>query len=411
MRFKALWCVLFSLALVGMTGCGDDSSGGGSTGEGLLGPGGGSGGGDSNSTASNATVNNSTVSNNGTMDSNGTMTRTLAILGNGAHTMDAVVADRMLGAPEGLAGPRDLEFKPDAEMELWVLNQDDNSMTIVQNVGSPIQDIMTVSHFSGGHFMIKPMSLAFGQMGKLATIHETDEITQPTTPADFMGPTLHSSRLNEFDGGHGGHMDMLHNSPNGVGIAWERDNIYWIFDGYHSAITRYNFNSDHGLGGSDHSDGEVDRFIEGEVTRVPGVLSKLVFDQTTQMIYIADSGNNRILMLDPESGIVGGRISPNYDGIRQNMRDNAEFSVVVDGAVDDVMVRPSGIVLHNDVLFVTDNARGRILGFDRADGTLIDYLDTGLPDGALMGIAFDASGHLYYVDAASEEVWRVKPLM
>ncbi|MEL6179569.1 MAG: hypothetical protein AAFS10_11485, partial [Myxococcota bacterium] len=152
MRIQSLWYVLvLSLLLVGMTGCGDETDGGGSTaGDGsILGPdgsGGGDGTGDSNST--------------GGGDSNTTTeTRTLAVLGNGAHTMDAVAAMALVGPQEGLFGPRDLEFKPDADMELWVVNRNDNSMTIIQDAGGAAMDIMTVSHFSGGHFMVNPISL------------------------------------------------------------------------------------------------------------------------------------------------------------------------------------------------------------------------------------------------------------
>ena len=35
-----------------------------------------------------------------------------------------------------------------------------------------------------------------------------------------MGPTLWDGNLNIYDGGHASHLDMLHNSPNGAGIAW-----------------------------------------------------------------------------------------------------------------------------------------------------------------------------------------------
>ena len=61
-------------------------------------------------------------------------------------------------------------------------------------------------------------------------------------------------------------------------------------------------------------------------------------------------------------------------------------------------------------LYVADNANGRILGYDRMDGSLIDYLDTGLGDGALMGITFDSMGSLYFVDTDRQQVIKVSPL-
>ena len=50
-------------------------------------------------------------------------------------------------------------------------------------------------------------------------------------PSDFMGPTLWTSNINTFSGSgpyHRGHYDMLHNSPNGKGIAWDEGNAYWL---------------------------------------------------------------------------------------------------------------------------------------------------------------------------------------
>ena len=38
---------------------------------------------------------------------------------------------------------------------------------------------------------------------------------------------------------HAGHLDMLHNSPNGAGLAWAGGNVYWYYDGYHHALARY----------------------------------------------------------------------------------------------------------------------------------------------------------------------------
>ena len=48
---------------------------------------------------------------------------------------------------------------------------------------------------------------------------------------------------------------MLHQSPFSIGIAAETDNIYWLFDGFHNTIAKYNFQDphpDHEHGGEDH---------------------------------------------------------------------------------------------------------------------------------------------------------------
>ena len=58
------------------------------------------------------------------------------------------------------------------------------------------------------------------------------------------------------------------------------------------------------------------------------------------------------------------------------------------------------------MIFTNDNRTGRIWAFDM-DGNLVDYLDTGLDDGALMGMDFDADGNLWVVDAENDEVLRI----
>lgn len=83
-----------------------------------------------------------------------------------------------------------------------------------------------------------------------ATAQEEEEPTPYTgnAPWDFMGLTLFTATPSDFDGGHGRHYDMLHNSPNGAGIAWEADNVYWVFDGNNKSLTRSNFNQNHDAG-------------------------------------------------------------------------------------------------------------------------------------------------------------------
>lgn len=354
----------------------------------------------------------------------GVCTEGLEILGNGGHTTDDVEMTEVKG---GMRDPMDLEFHPDRTEELWVVNQGNNSMWIGTDVGRGGSNGRFVSEDSGDHFMVFPASLAFGDSGCtstisnrpstdldtgrcLATIHETDQPTPYTNnaPGTFMGPTLWTGDSQMFDAGHASHFDMLHNSPNGMGIAWEDGNTYWVFDGYHSSITRYKFTGDHGPGGASHSDGDVARFVAGQVSRVANVPSHLEFDRDTDLLFIADTGNNRVAVLDTTSGSRGGRVGPNYDGTAQYEIDGASLSTLVEG--DDIgLEQPSGLAIHDDTVFVSDHATGRILALTK-DGELIDWLDTGLGQGALKGIAFHPeSGDLYFVDAKGQRVMKVTP--
>ncbi|MBN95150.1 MAG: hypothetical protein CL928_13950 [Deltaproteobacteria bacterium] len=350
---------------------------------------------------------------------------TLAILGGGDHTTDSLSITTMVERADGLDVPTDLEFNPTADNQLWITNRGDNTVLVVLDVDSdnPEPDLRT--SFGADHFLVKPSALAFSDNGNFATIHEEDDFTQGPppmgTPADFMGPTLWSSHLGDagqhpdghapYDGGHGSHLDMLHNSPNGMGIAWEEDNVFWVFDGAHSSITRYDFHDDHGPGGSDHSDGEIARYVEGEVDRDSDVPSHMVLDHDTGLLYIADTGNSRIAVLDTNEGSKGANVSPNYDMCELYEMDDGELETLVDG--EDVNLRkPSGIALHDDVLYVSDNRSSVIFGFS-LEGELIDWVDLERPreDGAdyggLMGLEFDDDGNLWAVDAQEEEVIKI----
>jgi len=342
----------------------------------------------------------------------------IPVLGSGAHTPESVTQTVLATADDGLDIPRDVAFNPSTAGELWIVNRaraGSESMTVLAGVGTGSVTSNTYRGPGAQHFMAQPSALAFGEAGTLATIHETDDLTQGVggTPADFMGPTLHDATLPGFDAGHASHLDMLHNTPNGMGIAWEgAGNVYWVFDGYHSSLTRYDFRTDHGRGGADHSDAEVQRFVEGEVTWVENVPSHLEVDAELRLLYVADTGNNRIATLDIESGTPGGTIPGYfYDGLansQMTMMTETGLTTLIDGSAQG-MSQPSGLAIAGSLLFVGDHGTGIIYGFDRLTGALLDYLDTGLGGGALGGLTVDADGNLYYASTLMNEVVRVSP--
>ncbi len=338
----------------------------------------------------------------------GALPKGVPVLGNGAHELAAVRSTVIATSADGLAGPRDLEFSNYEAEQLWIVNHDTPSVTIIFGAGAPGQGASTRSSMGSEHFLSKVSAIAFGTAGTLATAQEEDQITQPTTPDTFMGPTLWTADSGIFDGGHDTHLDMLHNSPDAVGIAWDHDNVYWVFDGFHRSLTRFDFHADHGLGGEDHSDGEVARYVEGEVGYMPGVGSHVDLDHATGLLYVADTANQRIAVLDTSTGSKGAAIAPNYDDDVQYRMDGAKLWTLVDGKVAD-LVQPSGLALHDGLLFVGDNATGRIHAF-AIDGRAIDFLQTDLAPGALGGIAFDPNGRLYFTDTSSARVLRIEPI-
>ncbi|HEY0134561.1 MAG TPA: hypothetical protein VGB85_10785, partial [Nannocystis sp.] len=209
-------------------------------------------------------------------------------------------------AADGLNVVRDLEFHPGAPDQLWTYNMLSHGVVIFFAPGSAEQTSEVRIDAYGQHFMAYVSSAAFGVDGKFATCQESrnEWNVGPQKPDDFMGPALWSADLDIFAKVHqevppnpleGSHLDMLHQSPLCMGIAHDTANVYWIFDGKNSDIVRYDFQTDHGPGGGDHSDGVITRYYDAEVTRIANIPGHLEIDHATGMLYVADTGGGRIM--------------------------------------------------------------------------------------------------------------------
>ncbi len=307
--------------------------------------------------------------------------------------------------------PTGLAFNPDAPNELWLVNRATDFATILYDPGLATTQSKRLHDPDALHFMHVPTGIAFGtkrygMKGSWGTCGESDN------PAghhnSFMGPALFSSDLAIFAkptaSGLGSHLDMLHDSPFCMGIAYEQDNIYWVFDGKHGSLARYDFGEFHPPGGDDHSDGKIGQYVMGELARVPNIPSHLVFNPNDKMLYAADSGHQRIVRLDTTSGTLG-PLLPTKEPVVPRRMDNATLTVLV---APGPLEAPSGIALNDGILYVTDNATSRITAFD-LEGNLVRKLDTGLPAGSLAGLTFGADGKIYFVDMLASRVYRIDP--
>lgn len=331
----------------------------------------------------------------------------------------------------------DLEFHPTRTNELWVLHrwayqarpctQADNSgcgsldgsTTTISNVGTQDQVAEWKTDGNAWHFMRRPPALAFSaDNDNFATCGEAWSGNFLPVPWDdgvtFIGPSLWSSDPAVYaitpPGGNGSHLDMLHETPLCTGIAWEpgntSGNVFWLINGETGSLDRYDFQNDHGPGNDDHSDGELLRYAPGTIARVEHVPSHMVFDASNGLLFVADTGNKRIVALDTTTGSRGGGINPVWEPLAVDaMMNNAMvYEIVPPGLLE----APSGLELHNDLLYVSDTTQSRIYVFDRG-GNEINRLDTGLAAGELGGMAFGPDGKLYLGLVNSGDVYRIDP--
>lgn len=333
-----------------------------------------------------------------------------AEIGKGDHSSSSV---KLTVIASDLKTPRDLAFNPNRPDELWIVNGGDDSVVIVHDASKETRRSERRRDVGAAHFMPRPSALAFGAngttfgaVGTFATCAESRNGGD-----DFMGPTLWSSDLSVFAKknpyGEGSHLDMLHCSPNCMGIAHQEANVYWAFGGLYNDIVKYDFRDDHGIGQTDHSDGSAYAYATGKVKYLPGVPSHLAYRASDAMLFIADSGNARIAKLDTRSGALGVKLPTAEPMMTRRRVDGATLTDAVP-ASSKLVTAPSGIELRGSYLYVTDHATSRISAFTDA-GARVNWLETGLPAKSLAGMAFGADGRVYFVDMLGHRVLRIEP--
>ena len=334
---------------------------------------------------------------------------------------ETVIAD----STDDLNKPRDLEFHPGANRndELWVVNRATDTITIVYDTGTASQSSENLHDVYAYHFMEEVSAISFGSYDaefdyQFGTAQESrNTFNGQQAPNNFMGPALwpssptHFAKEHQNDEHQGSHIDMLHESPNGMGIAWDSGNAYWYFDGYYSELVYYDFAVDHDTGQDDHDDGVVRRYADITLTRFGNVPGHMIMDQSTGILYISDTGTGRVLWVDTDDTST---TSSNIYGDASRMEVLSEYSSVTGmdwGVLANGLSRPSGIALDGDTLFVSQNGNGKISAFDLSSngqsGALIETVQTSA--NSIMGLEVGPSGSLYYVDANLNQVVRLDP--
>ena len=332
-----------------------------------------------------------------------------------------VIAD----ASDALSSPRDLEFHPGRANELWIANRGTDSITIVENTGLANQTSQNREDSNSNHFLEEVSAISFGAYDPefdwmWGSAQETaNTYCGQGVANNFMGPTLWPSSLDHYavenqnsgNGLLGSHIDMNHESPYGVGIAHDYDNVYWYNDGYYGELVRYDFKEDHDTGQDDHSDAVVHRYSEIQLSHFSGKPGHMVMDKASGILYIADAGANRIVWVNTDDPSTNKANIMNDASRLEPLAEYSRITGVEWGVLATGLSIPSGIALDEGQLFVSENGNGKIAAYElSADGksaTFLDKIQTSAT--SIMGLEVGPQGHLYYVDNAQNEVVRIDP--
>ncbi len=323
------------------------------------------------------------------------------------------------GSANSVNQPRDLDFKPFTN-ELWVVNKGSSaggSAVIIYDAGLPSQSSQYRMDSHTGHFMLYSSSIAFGADGEFGTTGEIQSTAGPT--ATFMGPTLWSGDTSiyarvfqnawEGDKPLGSHLDMLHQSPFGMGIAHDDGSAYWVFDGHNGNLCKYDFDEDHSPGYDDHSNGKVWRYSDVGLTRLVDVPGHMIKDQATGWLYIVDAGTQRLIRVNTTTGTNAGILVPPSTGY-----EDLNSYVNMTGATVEVIEtftgsQPSGIDLYNGRMIVSDYQTGDIYVYDvtGANPVSLGTIATGQP--GIMGVKIGTDGKIWFVNYTQNTVVRIEP--
>ncbi len=315
-----------------------------------------------------------------------------------------------------LVGPTDLAFSTLDSNQLWIVDRPTDSFIVVFGPGQDGQSHNVIRDYSQ-HFMEEVTAISFADEPTFATCGDSQNTYGGQGKANyFMGPVQWPSKYSDYtavQSAHSVHWDMLHSSPNCMGIASAGGTAYYTFNGYNGAIDWVDFKEPHCPGCDDHSDGVKRRYEGVSVKRVAGLPSNLVFDKDTSWLYVADSGNGRVLRLDTRNSTATKQIPAFLGDGTLTSFSKPTVQELSDGGALKV---PSGLALDRGVLYVGDNETGVITAWkvSGAGGTSnfgekIAEFNTGIAKGGLVGMTVGPDKKLYVVDRKGKRVLRLDP--
>lgn len=343
-----------------------------------------------------------------------------------SQSIDSYIKDSSLNvftlvanSANSVSSPVDLDFYPNQvsrPYQLWVLNQGTastgGSTVIISNANQVSRTFKYVKDGNAWHFMSMASGIAFGDSfwatsaDILDANHSTGKYTGPTLwPSDLSIYGIVGNPSNATF--NGSHLDMIHQSPYGKGIAFERDLVYWVLDGYEGNLKRYDYVQPHQPGGADHSAGAVIVCTNFKFTKHSTLPSHIVMDSDKKYLYGCDPVGKRIFRVDITSGVdIGSGSKVNFEALASY--ENYDSFKIKD-IVNTGLVAPVGIDVYGDRLVVTDNGSDEIIIYNISDNYSevgrIKLKYTTSPDP--MGVKIGPDGVIYFVDKANRRVYKI----
>jgi DNA-binding beta-propeller fold protein YncE len=202
---------------------------------------------------------------------------------------------------------------------------------------------------------------------------------------------------------------MIHQTPYGKGIAFEKNNVYWVLDGYEGNIKRYDFGNPHQPGGDDHSGGGVQVYPEFKFTRHSSLPGHLDIDGAKKYLYGCDPLGKRVFRINITTGSSSGTRTKingeslglgyvNYTGITKT----------------DTLIKnlgtPVGIDVYGDRLIVSDNLTDEIIiynisnNYSEVGRIKLKYITSPDP----MGVKVGPDGKIYFVDRTNKSAYMIE---
>ena len=337
------------------------------------------------------------------------------LLGDGKGNVQYKIA-----VGQQLSRPIDLDFHPTKKDQLWIVNRgrgEGGSFTVVSDFSSASPSIQRLQDRSK-HFLQEVVSISFGPGNTMGTCGDArNDYGGRARPNDFMGPVMWPADLNQIirytkrGDVSTAHLDMLHSTPLCTGIAGVNANQYYLFNGLAGTLDWNDFkdphpDGDNHHGGHDHSDGVKKRFLDVKLKRVPNTPSNLVYDAKTKWLYIADSGNGRVLRVNTEKAVQLAPIqSFRGDGVLYGYTSTKKETIVPAGKELQI---PSGLALYKNTIYVADNKTSTLYAYS-LEGKLLNKLKTSVSPYSIGGLTISQSGRLFFVDMKNNRVLEVIP--